>query len=123
MSVLTSIGHGQVLFLIIEFFLFIIFTDYVKQLGTILADASAPNPGHSLSEIEGWETLVKTSGNQTIAGVKNFSGNVGIGTATPGAKLTIADNGSPAGARLLDIGDDTYLTDIDSANTLGIYGI
>lgn len=53
----------------------------------------------------------------------NISGNVGIGTATPGAKLTIADNGSPAGARLLDIGDDTYLTDIDSANTLGIYGI
>jgi len=100
-----------------------IFTDYAKQLDTILADASVPNPGHSLSEIEGWETLVKTSGDQTIAGIKNFSGNVGIGTATPGAKLTIADNGSPMGARFLDIGDDVYLTDIDLSNTLGIYGI
>ena len=79
----------------------IIFTDYVKQLGTILADASAPNPGHSLSEIEGWETLVKTSGDQTIAGVKNFSGNVGIGTATPGAKLDIvAPANSGAGNEL-----------------------
>ncbi len=76
-----------------------------------------------MSEIEGWETLVKTSGDQTIAGIKNFSGNVGIGTATPGAKLTIADNGSPMGARFLDIGDDVYLTDIDLSNTLGIYGI
>jgi hypothetical protein len=100
-----------------------IFTDYAKQLDTILADASVPNPGHSLSEIEGWETLVKTSGDQTIAGVKNFSGNVGIGIVTPGAKLTIADNGSPMGARFLDIGDDVYLTDIDLSNTLGIYGI
>ena len=70
----------------------IIFTDYVKQLGTILADASVPNPGHSLSEIEGWETLVKTSGDQTIAGVKNFSGNVGVGVAGPVEKLEIGGN-------------------------------
>ena len=33
-----------------------VFTDYTKQLGTILADASVPNPGHSLSEIEGVKT-------------------------------------------------------------------
>jgi uncharacterized protein (TIGR02145 family) len=57
----------------------IIFTDYAKQLGTILADASVPNPGHSLSEIEGWETLVKTSGDQTIGGNKTFSNTI-VGT-------------------------------------------
>ncbi|MDD4738289.1 MAG: hypothetical protein PHF54_03475, partial [Candidatus Pacebacteria bacterium] len=53
----------------------------------------------------------------------NSSGNVGIGTTSPAAKLTIADGGSAAGARILDIGDDSYLTDVDSANTLGVYGI
>ncbi|NMB40013.1 MAG: hypothetical protein GYA00_01420 [Parcubacteria group bacterium] len=114
----------------------IIFTDYVKQLGTILADASVPNPGHSLSEIEGYENLATkayvdnalsgiSGSNWTISGSDIYrpSGNVGIGTASPGAKLTIADNGSPMGARFLDIGDDVYLTDIDLSNTLGIYGI
>ena len=70
----------------------IIFTDYIKQLGTILADASVPNPGHSLSEIEGGQDLatkgyvdtamtdtVRTSGDQTIGGIKTFS-NAIVGT-------------------------------------------
>jgi len=69
-----------------------VFTDYVKQLGTILADASVPNPGHSLSEIEGGQDLatkgyvdtamtdtVRTSGDQTIGGIKTFS-NAIVGT-------------------------------------------
>jgi len=70
----------------------IIFTDYVKQLGTILADASVPNPGHSLSEIEGGQDLatkeyvdsamtgtVRTSGDQIIGGIKTFSNTI-VGT-------------------------------------------
>ena len=69
-----------------------IFTDYIKQLGTILADASVPNPGHSLSEIEGGQDLatkeyvdsamtgtVRTSGDQIIGGIKTFSNTI-VGT-------------------------------------------
>jgi len=48
-------------------------------------------------------------------------GNLGIGTTSPGAKLDIADNGTAAGAQFLRVGDDTFLTDIDIAHTLGIY--
>ena len=50
-------------------------------------------------------------------------GNLGIGTASPGAKLDVADSGAIAGAQFLRIGDDAFLTDIDVANTLGIYGL
>ncbi|RKX45680.1 MAG: hypothetical protein DRP27_03530 [Thermotogae bacterium] len=49
-------------------------------------------------------------------------GNVGIGTTAPGAKLDIADAGSAAGSKFVLIGDDSFLTDIDVANTLGVYG-
>ena len=47
--------------------------------------------------------------------------NVGIGITSPGAQLHLADI-YPAGGRNLLIGDDVYLSDIDTANTLGIYG-
>ncbi len=56
------------------------------------------------------------------AGITYLSGNVGIGTVAPLAKVTIADT-LGSGARYLDIGDDSYLTDLDTANTLGVYGI
>jgi hypothetical protein len=49
------------------------------------------------------------------------TGNVGIGTYVPQAQLHLADIYSAGGRNLL-IGDDTYLSDIDAANTLGIYG-
>jgi hypothetical protein len=38
-------------------------------------------------------------------------------------QITIPDNGDSSGKNLLQIGDDVYLTDIDSGNTLGIQGI
>jgi len=83
----------------------IIFTDYVKQLGTILADASVPNPGHSLSEIEGGQDLAtKTYVNDALSGISGSnwtvsgsniyrsSGNVGIGTTSPTQKLEVNGN-------------------------------
>lgn len=54
------------------------------------------------------------------------NGNVGVGTATPGNKLTV--NGTiqaldifAAGGQNLLVGDDTYFSDVDLANALGLY--
>lgn len=61
-------------------------------------------------------------------------GNVGIGTSAPTYKLDITpatstgtgirilDNSSNPGVQLIAIGDDSYLTDLDVANMLGVYG-
>ena len=65
----------------------IIFTDYVKQLGTILADASVPNPGHSLSEIEGGQDLATKEyvDSAIITGITGSPTNLGyIAAATTG---------------------------------------
>jgi hypothetical protein len=56
-------------------------------------------------------------------GICYSDGDVGIGTVTPGAKLDIADTATAAGAPFLRVGDDSFLTDIDAAGTLGIYGV
>jgi len=60
----------------------IIFTDYIKQLGTILADASVPNPGHSLSEIEGGQDLATKEYVDSVSGaipLGRTSGDTGTG--------------------------------------------
>jgi len=54
--------------------------------------------------------------------------NIGIGTTSPGYKLDVsgtirAMDVFASGGQNLIIGDDTFLTDIDVANTLGIYGL
>ena len=36
---------------------------------------------------------------------------------------SVPDNGVPAGTKMIGVGDDSYLTDIDVANTLGTYGV
>lgn len=81
----------------------ILFTDYIKQLGTILADASVPNPGHPLIEIEGGENLATksyvddalvgiTGSNWTVSGsnIYRSDGNVGIGVSDPESKLDVS---------------------------------
>ena len=48
------------------------------------------------------------------------AGNVGIGTSGPTAQLTLADVGA-AGYKNLLVGDDTYFTDVDVTDFLGLY--
>ena len=56
------------------------------------------------------------------------SGNVGIGTTSGGAKFDVAGtirakDVFAAGGQNLIIGDEIFLSDLDTANTLGIYGV
>ena len=51
------------------------------------------------------------------------AGNVVIGKVTPEGKLHIADQGTSAGAPFLRVGDDTFFSDIDIANTIAIHGV
>ena len=54
-----------------------VFTDYTKQLGTILADASVPNPGYYLSLIEGGQDLAtKTYVNDALSGISGSNWTV-----------------------------------------------
>jgi hypothetical protein len=52
----------------------------------------------------------------------NNGGNIGLNTTTPTAQLELGDIYA-AGGKNLQIGDDTYLSDIDVPNVLGIYGV
>ncbi|MDP2911219.1 MAG: hypothetical protein Q8N76_02670 [Candidatus Omnitrophota bacterium] len=68
---------------------------------------------------------LSTTGNTNLA---TTSGNVGIGTTSGGAKFDVAGtirakDVFAAGGQNILVGDDTFLTDLDLANTLGIYGI
>jgi hypothetical protein len=55
--------------------------------------------------------------------IENTGGGSLIFNPSGGNKLDIPDNGTVAGTPFLKIGDDGFLTDIDTANTLGIYGL
>ena len=71
-------------------------------------------------------------GTQTLkagAGHINFTGDLsGAGSGYFGQRITgnnfvdILDGGKVAGGLFLKVGDDSFLTDVDVANTLGIYG-
>lgn len=60
--------------------------------------------------------------NSKVLFALNNDGNIGMGIFPGGAKLDIADAGTSSGFPFLRVGDDAFLTDIDQANTLGIYG-
>ncbi len=60
--------------------------------------------------------------NASTIGLTVNGGNVGIDTTTPAAEVQIADIGA-AGTKNLMVGDDTYFTDLDWGNALGLYGV
>jgi hypothetical protein len=51
------------------------------------------------------------------------AGNVGINATTTQAMLRIGDGGIAADTRFIQVGDDSYFTDVDVANTIGIQGV
>ncbi len=52
-----------------------------------------------------------------------MGGNVGIRTTSADAALHVHDAGAAAGFRLVQVGDDSFFTDIDVANHLGLRGV
>ncbi len=48
-------------------------------------------------------------------------GNIGVGTTSPGARLTIGDVSTP-GYKNFMVGDDSYFTDVDVVDFIGLYG-
>ena len=61
---------------------------------------------------------IETNGDVIIG----MNGNVGIGTASPQARLDIADFDG-GGGKYLSVGNNAFLTDVDEADTTGIYGL
>lgn len=73
--------------------------NYTNQLVALFVEGATPNPGHSLSEIEGGADLatktdVANAVSWTVSGTNIYrsSGNVGIGTASPSQKLDVSGN-------------------------------
>jgi hypothetical protein len=58
-----------------------------------------------------------------VNGIINTNSNVqASGNISAGGIIYAQDNGKPAGATVLQVGDDVNFTDLDQANTFGIQG-
>lgn len=89
---------------------------YIQTFKTDVASAvtvGTPNPGHAWASMECSANTIclDTSGNK-----------VGIGTNTPSGKLQVCATSSCNAGDTLQIGNDVYINDIDSANTFGLKG-
>jgi len=103
----------------------IIFTDYTKQLGTILADASVPNPGHPLSEIEGGQDLAtKAYVDTAVAEITQGSvTSVGTGSGLTGGPITSSGTISVDSTVVRTTGDQTIGGNKTFSNTIVGTGI
>lgn len=67
-------------------------------------------------------------GATTADGTLLVKGNVGIGTTNPATKLQViglsqfAGNSAFSASNAVEIGNDVFLADLDTANTMGVYG-
>ena len=96
-----------ILSLLIFLTLGIVLFNYANQLTSLIAEAVAPNPGHSWSELECTTGLCVTGT------------NVGIGTISPAAKLTIGNNVGD----LFDAWSDYQIVLYTGATPQGSYGL
>ena len=92
--------------------------------GLTVGSAATPG-GIKATGASYFEGTLQTTATTSLA---TAGGNVGIGVTGPEYKLDVsgtirARDIFGAGGRNIIIGDDTYLTDIDVANMLGIYGM
>ena len=105
---------------------------------TLTAFGQSPNDPTYTIDVVGGENF-RILADTYVRFFIDSTGKVGIGTATPAYQLDV--NGGirasgldvsgtiraldvyAAGGQNLVIGDDTYLTDIDVANTVGLYGL
>lgn len=96
---------------------------YANNSGDLVAATPAINPAAMVDGSGTTNYLARWTDSNTLGtGVSYDNGiNVGIGTTSPGALLHVADVYG-AGGRNLMIGDDTYFTDIDVSNIVGLYG-
>jgi hypothetical protein len=123
----------------------IVATDASKNLVSIAAGTSGQAFVSGGTDVPTW--FAPTAGSVIFAGTSgvlsqsnsqlfwdNSNSRLGIGNAAPTFKLDVTpaattgtgirvlDNSSNPGVQLISVGDDAYLTDIDVANRLGIYG-
>jgi hypothetical protein len=108
-------------------------TSFLCKLKFTFGGTPAYEEGVRIGEIRGYQyyygdqgLYVKRTGDR-IFGNLTVDYNIGIGV-NPAYKLDVsgtirARDVFSAGGKNLIIGDDTYLTDIDQANMLGIYGL
>lgn len=75
---------------------------------------------HFLGTTDAQPLLIFTDSTERMRVLAN--GNVGIGTVTPAAQLQVADLYAPGGANLM-IGNESFWTDLDVDNSIGLYGV
>lgn len=87
--------------------------------------------GNVLADIDGngnasWVDIVSIIGedlwDENNGNVYRLEGNLGLGTNNPQGVIDISDQ-YEAGHQLIRVGNDSYLTDVDNGNTLGVFGI
>lgn len=111
-------------------------TNWINSSFTLddLANVAAPNPTSDDSLVYNGTNWVNQAQTWTKSGSDIYysGGNTGIGIVpsekldvdgtVKATKIFVPDSGVDAGSEFVRIGDESFLTDIDITDTLGIYG-